>query len=309
MNRRNLLGSGMAAMAAGGAGAAEGPGYCDLFAGTSRVLRYQIGQPDGVRAQVPGACYTHPLHSPAGDTLTDVGPADHPHHRGVFCAWVHVEGETEGDWWGWGALAPAIGRAIVNVDLETDGAGYPEKLRAVNSWQALSRPVIREELHLQAGKRDGLFVADYDYRFTSAGRPAVLKTNPFGGFCYRARPRGRVEVWGPDGVVSLANSVHNRKETNWPAAPFYDLVYTTAQDGVNGCAVLDHPENPKATWHVVRGIHMLNPCIVAEKEVVIEPDRPLRLRYRLVTHEGEPPLAALRRLHAEMAGGPSAAQA
>src|SRR5687768_12007840 len=54
------------------------------------VLRYLFGKlPDGERAPaVDGTCFTHPLHTPSGDVVTDLAPADHPHHRGVFCAWV-----------------------------------------------------------------------------------------------------------------------------------------------------------------------------------------------------------------------------
>ena len=32
---------------------------------------------------------------------------------------------------------------------------------------------------------------------------------------------------------------------------------------------MDHPRNPPSTWHVVRGIHMLNPCIVSDAAVTI----------------------------------------
>ena len=48
---------------------------------------------------------------------------------------------------------------------------------------------------------------------------------------------------------------------------------------------MDHPSNPLSTWHVVRNIHMLNPCIVAESPVTIGFVVPLYLRYRLVAHD------------------------
>lgn len=299
MRRRELLGAGLGAAALAGAARADtNPGYRDLFAGERRVLRYQTAMPDGQRAKVAGACYSHPLHSPAGDTLTDVGPADHPHHRGVFCAWVNVDGVREGDWWGWGALAPADGRAIVNVEIHSETGDRPSGLTARNAWQALAQPVLHEELRIAVSSEDGLFVVDYDYRYRAVETPAVIAANPFGGFCYRARPRGTLAVWGPSGQVDLPNAIFNRAETNWPAADYYDLTYTTPEGGVNGCAVINHPANPPSTWHVVRNIHMLNPCIVAGGPVTIPVEKPLRLRYRLVTHEGQPPLARLSQLAA-----------
>src|SRR5688500_5070927 len=116
MNRRDLIQTGLAGVAAVALGpdravAAEltselQPHYVILknLAGKP-ILRYVFGKlPAGEKAPwVLGTCFTHPLYTPGGDVATDLAPADHPHHRGVFCAWVRVEGgDLKGDWWGWG---------------------------------------------------------------------------------------------------------------------------------------------------------------------------------------------------------------
>src|SRR4051794_16531870 len=61
--------------------------------GGDPVLRY-VREPieDEPAPDVEGACFTHPLRTPAGEVVTDVSPADHKHHRGVFFAWVRAEG-------------------------------------------------------------------------------------------------------------------------------------------------------------------------------------------------------------------------
>ncbi|MGV3723153.1 MAG: DUF6807 family protein, partial [Actinomycetota bacterium] len=131
-------------------------------------------------------------------------------------------------------------------------------------------------------------VIDYELRYAApTDEPVVLAQNPFGGFCYRARPRGEQTITGPDGVVKLPDSVFDQRERNWPASHWYDLTYLAADGVVNGVAVMDHPNNPLSTWHVVRGIHMLNPCIVAEAAHEIQFGEPLYLRYRLVAHDGD----------------------
>ena len=80
------------------------------------LARYLFGKiPAGeTAAGVPFTDYTHPIWTPAGEVITDVGAKDHPHHRGVFCAWIQAEGALNGDWWGWGQRAPKAGRTIVN---------------------------------------------------------------------------------------------------------------------------------------------------------------------------------------------------
>jgi hypothetical protein len=107
-----------------------------------------------------------------------------------------------------------------------------------------------------------------------------------------------LEITAPDGPVPVSrpDAVFDKPETDWPSARWYDLTYHGEGGKVSGAAVLDHPENPPTVWHVVRGIHMLNPCIVAAGPVVIQPGTPLALRYRVVAHDGPADAALLNRL-------------
>ena len=253
------------------------------------VLRY-VRQPiEGEPApSVAGACYTHPLYTPEGEIVTDLAPKDHPHHRGVFFAWVAVDGEREGDWWGWGAKAPKEGRLILSREArmteESEGRGT---LRVINSWRAEDETVLGERVTINATAALDCHILDYDYKFTVGGRkPATIAQNPFGGFCYRALPRGEATVSGPEGVVNLPNSLFDKPEMNWPASKWYDLSYQTPEGKVNGVTVLDHPNNLPSTWHVARNLHMLNPCIVAQEPHTIQFGEPLYLRYRLLVHDG-----------------------
>ncbi len=268
------------------------------------MARYMTGAlPAGEkRPSVAGSCFTFPIHTPSGVDVTDLGPADHPHHRGVFCGWVKVEGERPGDWWGWGALAPKDGRAVENGRIQSSTAGGAARLEAVNAWKADGVTVLQETLTLSASQEGAANILDYDYRYSApTDHPVILAQNPFGGFCYRARPRGALVVTGPDGEVMRPDSVYNQAERNWPASRWYDLTYHQPDGAVNGVAVLDAPSNPPTTWHIARGLHMLNPCIAASGPVTIRPGKALRLRYRLVAHDGDAASARLDRLYDEWA--------
>src|SRR5215217_1322909 len=53
------------------------------------VLGYLTSKPDGLAGS--SACCIHPFNTLAGESATDIAPADHPNHRGIFFAWHDME--------------------------------------------------------------------------------------------------------------------------------------------------------------------------------------------------------------------------
>lgn len=319
IDRRALLGGALAAGAALWTGPTQAEDAAGKFAGDADEDRVLVTNPEGkpvlryVRQplegepapSVEGACYTHPLYTPAGEAVTEVGPKDHPHHRGIFCAWVAVDGEAAGDWWGWGAKAPKEGRLLLSREARmTEETEASATLRVINSWRAGEETVLGERVTLTVSAAPGCHVVDYEFKYTVGGRKdATIAQNPFGGFCYRALPRGEALVSGPEGEVNLPNSVFDQPDKNWPASKWYDLSYRSAEGVINGVTVMDHPNNPPSTWHVVRSIHMLNPCIVAEGPHTIHFGEPLYLRYRVVAHDGPATSVDLAALYEQFING------
>lgn len=254
------------------------------------ILRYVREHPEGDEPApaVEGACYTYPLYTPSGEVVSDLAPKDQPHLRGVFCGWMQVEGERAGDWWGLGTKSPKEGRLVLNREARiTEESETSTTLRVINSWRADGERVLQERVTITASQAAGCNVVDYDYKFTVPTRTeVVIGENAFGGFCYRARPRGQVEISGPAGKMNLPDSVSDKPESNWPSADWYDMTYRAADGKVSGVTVMDHPNNPQSTWHVTRALHLLNPSIVALGPVTIPFGEPLYLRYRLVVHDG-----------------------
>ena len=66
-----------------------------------------------------------------------------------------------------------------------------------------------------------------------------------------------------------------------------------------GVAVIDQRDNPPSTWHNLQPIAMVNPCIVAPGAVTKKAGELLRLRYRLVVHDGPAPTGMLEELATE----------
>ncbi|HKS37421.1 MAG TPA: DUF6807 family protein [Verrucomicrobiae bacterium] len=263
------------------------------------VLRYQLERPADSKLAVDSGCYFHPVSTPTGTVITEIAPSDHPHHRGVFLAWVEMHGRKDADFWGWGEPAPKQDRKIVNrsvTGLKATAKGA--RFRARNEWLAEAERVIAEDLSVSVRTESGANIIDLVYEL----RPdadVTLSQWAFSGFCVRTRKDGELEASGPGGLVSLSNPKHTEPASDWPAAKWYDYTLRLGEGMFAGVAVIDHPRNPPSLWHNHRDVRMLNPCIVAPGPLALKAKKPLVLRYLVVAHDGPVNKNLLDRLAAE----------
>lgn len=281
------------------------------------VFRYMTRKPEKTNLKANSVCCFHPLNAPSGERLTDLAPGDHHHHRGVFLAWhttefrekadfsafgptgpTHGWNITRGDFWGWGQYAPTDGVVIENRRVElAEATAESATVSIENVWTIHDRAMMEENTSAAVRECDGAYVVDLDYRLTPAV-DLVLNHTAFGGFCVRARNDGDSHYANPDGKVTLPDPHYSVPELNWPAADWYDYTIKLDTGKTVGCAVVEHPENPPATWHNPRYVWMINPCIVDKGPVTVKQGTTLRLRYRLVVHDGATPNELLKELAA-----------
>ncbi len=270
------------------------------------VLRYMTKKPAKTNLTANSVCCLFPVWTPSGVRAVDFAPGDHRHHRGVFLARHSTTfGDARADFRGWGHFAPTKHRVIRNrsVDLVRADAAHAE-LDVRNVWTVGDRVVLDEQLAVTVREKSGVFVTDLDFRLV----PRVdltLDQSAFGGFCVKGRKgvKGGVATYhDPSGEVKRPRPHHLKPETDWPASPWYDWVVALEDGKTIGVAVVDHPANPKSTWHNLQPIAMVNPCIVAPNAIHTQAGDTLRLRYRVVTHDGPPPRRVLEELAAEWRG-------
>ena len=262
----------------------------------SEILQYRLQQAPEAKPSVESACYFHPVKTPKGVVMTEVGPSDHPHHRGIFLAWVEMHGKVDADFWGWGEHAPTKDRVIVNREISDllanrDRAGF----RAVNEWLAETKVVVAEELTTSVSAEGPANVINLNYKIT-AKDDLTLSRWAFSGFCVRVRKDGKLQAEGPDGPVTLARPKHTDPASDWPTASWYGYTLTMPDGTVAGAAIIDHPKNPPSLWHNHVDVRMLNPCIVAPGAVKLKAGVPITLRYRVVIHDGPTPRPLLNQL-------------
>ena len=264
------------------------------------MVTYQLKAPAGAGLPVDSGGFFHPVTTPSGVVVTDLAPADHRHHRGVFLAWVEMHGRKDADFWGWGEHAPVKERRIVNQRLRPRLTDDFVSFRADNTWEAEGIVLMRERLDARVSDRDGVRVMDLTYRFTPLD-DLTLSRWAFSGFCVRTRKDGDIHLYSPAGPAKFPPPSHLKPESDWPDARWYACEQTLTDGRQIGAAVLNHPRNPPTLWHNHPDIRMINPCIVAPGEVKLKAGKPLVLRYRVVTFDGKLPSATLEKLANEWA--------
>jgi hypothetical protein len=283
------------------------------------VFEYLTKKPENIGLTSPSAACFSPVNTPSGERVTNIAPNDHPHHRGIFFGWeVGAFYETSSrpnnsptaalrsatvrwaDFWGWGVYAPRDNRVIQNRDMRLVNADANHADMTIhNDLMVENRKMGEENDTVTVTERDGVFVLDLAYTIAPT-YVYELNRAAFGGFDVQCRKDGESYYSNERGKVTLRDPQYAYPELDWPSETWYDYTITVTGDGKTvGAAVIDHPKNPPTMWHNSRSLWMLNPNITAVGPVTIRPENPLTLRYRVVVHDGPPPVDVLQKLSAE----------
>jgi len=192
---------------------------CSLSAGSfewreqdaSRLELTENGQTVFVYNHGPGrqCCYLHPVQSPNGVVVTDDGPADHKHHRGLFWAWPIVEmAGQRSDLW----LMKGAEHRFERI-LERNASESQAGLKAEHSWMVQRKRAVRETISIFVRPSTGqtrkieftLTLEAPEAAVRIAGAPESGKG--YGGFSARFAPRTNTVIQSSDGPV-LADEDH-----------------------------------------------------------------------------------------------------
>jgi hypothetical protein len=262
------------------------------------VARYNHG-PGGGYERAPGVRvtnYVHPILGLDGEPITDCAPADHLHHRGLFWSWVRHRrnGQPRGDWW---TLRDLFYRSE-RVTRREAGA-LLATVTAEGCWEysgATGTPrdrIVREVATLRVfAATDSCRILEADLDLYGVGTGVEIagqsdKDKGYGGFTLRFKRPASVRITA-DGKVLRNDGLMYRAA--W--ADYSGLF--GGGDGWSGAAVFSSPSHPRHPpgW-CLRHYGVLNPSYPGLDFVALSPDRPLRLRYRIVVHRGTADAARL----------------
>ncbi len=264
----------------------EEANFITVLDGQTPVLRYVRGEilPQGAPEKMRRSTYVHPTYSIDGVPLTDDGPQDHYHHRGLSWMWSKVtfNGTTRNLW------------SLVDIhqhyrshstSVESDGKAV---LAVENFWQEDSsgREVIREKVVITVHPLEviGRFI-DLEITLSAIDTPVNLRVSDtgYGGFTLRFAPRRDTSIVTSKGVI--------QKDADRYRIAWADLSGRfQSNDTWDGIAILENRSNPHFPngW-TLRFYGLLNPALgsTLPEGYTIEVGKPLTLKYRLFVHKGK----------------------
>ena len=262
-----------------------GPATLRLTENGKPAFDYNFGAllKDGFAEKQRRSAYLHPVYAPDGTILTDDFPRDHPHHRGISWAWpvVNVAGTTFNFWELDGKSRQQFVRWTAR---EADAQGA--HLGVENAWVADERRIVKELVDLRvkspaANQRSLEFVlmleaVDAPVRIAGSDGLSQGRRKGYGGFSMRFAPRAPATT-----RIRTDLGLQMRDELLIPHA-WAELEALFGAQAERARLEVD-PSNPGYPngW-LLRHFGVLNPCFPGVSEYVLEPGKPLVLKYRVI---------------------------
>lgn len=270
-------------------------GTLTIREGKRDILTYCFGDqlPEGVAPKHTRSCFIHPLYSLDGLVLTNNFPADHLHHHGLFWTWPVAK--TRGlDTQTWHSVSPSLqqyfgrwmqrkienGKAILEVE---------------NVWKLSGKEVVaRETVSLQIHPADKYGrVFDLELIIQAVGGPLELQGAPeqnkgYGGLSLRGASMFT-------GAVLTTNKGSFKKDLNNQRFHWADI--SSKKLGITIFVSPDHPDFP-TTW-IFRNSYagFLNASWPGLDPFILQPEKPVALKYRLYIHDGDAAAARIKEVY------------
>lgn len=229
--------------------------------------------------------YLYPLRLPGSPPLLEDSPPDHYHHHGIWIGHGEVNGYDF-----WLEHPNRTGRIEQHFVEEIVARGARVGFRVRNRWVAPDGrvPLVDVRSFWFTLDEAGDLVIDLTVSLWPMGGPVTLFGSNEAGIPHVRPARG---IWVVNGgrIVNSAGGV-NEAGTYGKEAEWVDYSGPVGPGGTwYGIAVFNHPGNPyhPAPWFT-RDYGPFSPNFLLFTEpVVIQPERPYALSYRIVAHKGD----------------------
>ena len=264
----------------------------ELGSNARRVARFQMeGElPPGIDEVYLRGGYLHPVYTPGGIVVTGDYPDSHNHQHGIWSAWTRARfNDRTIDFWN---MADRQGKVdFQSLEQTWQGpvfAGFTARLAHIDLLG--DQPVVAlderwtittYQTHQQAPP---YFLIDLESsQRTATKAPLLLQEYTYGGFALRGHPQ-----WDePADVTFLTSEGLDRARGDNTKGRWCAIEGEV--NGVRvGFAMLGHPQNFRAPQTF--RIHPKHPYMafapVKDGPFAIEPGKPYRTRFRIVTFDG-----------------------
>jgi len=260
------------------------------------VLQFHQGMvkpPEGSDELYIRSGFIHPLWSPGGKVLTQIHPADHIHHLGLWHPWTKLTRQgREIDFWNLNKGEGTV--RFVDLKQTLNGPVFGS-FRVQKEHIDLKDPageviVFDEDLQVrvwhQSGSDKGYLI---DYIITQENvleEPVILEAYRYGGMGLRA-----TEKWSGQNRNYLTSEGNTIKDADGARARWCN-VFGSFDEGISGILFMGHPENrehpePIRIWGEEFEFVFFNFCPVKQNSWTIRPGGKIVLKYRFYVYDGE----------------------
>jgi hypothetical protein len=253
---------------------------------------YGVAAPPGAPPIHATSGFLHPVWSLAGAIVTDWGPPDHFHHRGIFFAWAKTRwGDLQPDFWN---LHANTGRtrfdAFERLEL------YPDRAVMVvrHLWEAHRDgawlPVVRERWTLTTFAPPSADASFWLFDLTTelvntTEMPLVVEEYRYGGLGCRGNG-----VWLDAARYEVLNANGNDRTTADNVPTRWVLMGGRVDGQWAGITQMDHPRNlhfPNAP-RLTPNVPFVGFAPPRKGAFTMQPHQPLVFHYRFVVHSVKP---------------------
>ena len=278
--------------------------YAQISHGDKPILRYNHGimrrnpdKPD----KMDRSSYFHPLWTPSGQQVTADFPADHLHHRGLWFSWVVAnQGAIKANFWEfWQGRGKTVGKR-----LECWAGPVYAGLSVSNECTSGGKTLLREGFACTVYERPtDVWLVDLTVSQEAVGGDVVLGKKHYGGLGFRG-----LDAWnGKQAPIDVLTSEGDTgRSGNFKPARWIDFTGKLPDGNWGGMLLIEHPANPRYPnrLRIHPTMPFLSTTLCAPGPYTIKQGESLRLRYRLVLHDGRPDKALAERLAADFAHPP-----
>lgn len=271
----------------------------ELLENGHAVFSYQK-QPKTLDGKYICTNFIHPLYDLKNDTLTELSPADHPYHRGIFWAWhqITIHGESVGDGW----ILENMEQEVVSVEKSTKN--HSAQLQTDVIWRSPlyenGKPFVSERTlitvyPLQDSVRKIDFAIALQALVPNVEIGGSDDEKGYGGFCARIKLPNDIQFTSANGLVIPQN-------LQIEAGPWMDFSGSFGRiNNKSGVSILCHPEtaNYPVSWILRSKSSMQNIVFPGRNRIEIPIEKPIVLYYRLIVHNGNASNINLTKLHKE----------
>lgn len=256
-----------------------------------RPVLFYATKPQSLDGQYVRSGFVHPLLGLDGEHLTEVMPADHRHHHGIFWAWhqLWVGDQRAGDPW-----VTEDFLAVVREARVVEQGPVFATLRARLHWTSPKivdadgqpRPIVAETTTIRVFHATETaqwidFEIQLEPLLPDVRLGGAENERGYSGFTVRVRPPRQMRIVAESGRLDR-DAVGTRSRWADVTGEFGD------GDRLSGVAILAHgslPEFPPR-W-LLRFYGMQNVVYPGRQPIRLTSEKPLVLRHRLVIHRGD----------------------